>query len=55
MDNLLNSHKLFSTLYQAEALAHGVARMNGRGLPSSIIQKEEKNITKPKKGGSKLI
>ena len=44
MDNLFNSHKLFGTLYQAEALAHGVARTNGRGLPSSAIQKEEKNL-----------
>jgi hypothetical protein len=44
MDNLFNSHKLFSALYLAEALAHGVARTNGRGIPPSIIQREEKNV-----------
>jgi hypothetical protein len=43
MDNLFNSHKLFSALYQTEALAHGVCRTYGHGLPSNIIQKEEKN------------
>ena len=44
MDNLFNSHKLFSALYLAQALAHGVARTNGRGIPPSIIQREEKNV-----------
>ena len=44
MDNLFNSHKLFSALYLAQALAHGVARTNGRGIPPSIIQQEEKNV-----------
>ncbi len=55
MDNLFTSHKLFGTLYQAEALAHGVARTNGRGLPSSIIQKEEKNLaqTEQRRGMTK--
>ncbi len=48
MDNLFNSHKLFGALYQAEALVHGVARTNGRGLPSSIIQREERNLAQAK-------
>ena len=39
MDNLFNSVKLYSALYRAEALAHGVARTNGRGVPKGIIQK----------------
>jgi hypothetical protein len=43
MDNLFNLQNLFSVLYMVEALAHGVARINGRGLPPSIIQREEKN------------
>jgi hypothetical protein len=38
MDNLFNLQKLFSALYLAQALAHGVARTNGRGIPPSIIQ-----------------
>jgi hypothetical protein len=38
MDNLFNLQKLFSALYIAQALAHGVARTNGRGIPPSIIQ-----------------
>jgi hypothetical protein len=46
MDNLFNSHKLFGALYQAEALVHGVARTNGCGLPSFIIQKEETNLAR---------
>jgi hypothetical protein len=44
MDNLFNSHKLFTALYQVKALAHGVARAHGRGLPLAIVQKEEKNV-----------
>ena len=44
MDNLFNSQKLFSALYLAQALAHGVARTNGHGTPPSIIQREEKNV-----------
>jgi hypothetical protein len=44
MDNLFNSHKLFTALYQAKALAHGVVRPHGRGVPPSIVQKEEKNV-----------
>jgi hypothetical protein len=43
MDNLFNSQKLFTALYLAKALGHGVARTNGRGIPPSVIQKEEKN------------
>jgi hypothetical protein len=37
MDNLFNSVKLFEGLYRAKALAHGVVRTNGRGLPLAII------------------
>jgi hypothetical protein len=44
MDNLFNSHKLFMALYQAKALAHGVVKAHGRGLPLAIVQKEEKNV-----------
>jgi len=43
MDNLFNSRKLFTALYLAKALAHGVVRTNGRGVPPSVIQTEEKN------------
>jgi hypothetical protein len=43
MDHLFNLQKLFSALYIAEALAHGVAKTNSHGLPPSIIQREEKN------------
>ena len=43
MDNLFNSEKLFTALHIAESLAHGVARTSGRGVPPSIIQREEKN------------
>ncbi len=43
MDHFFNSEKLFSTLYMAECLAHGVVRRNGCGFPPSIIQREEKN------------
>ncbi len=49
MDNLFNSQKLFTALHIAEALAHGVACTNGRGVPPSIIQKEEKNKDRAKK------
>jgi hypothetical protein len=49
MDNLFNSVKLYSALYRAEALAHGVARTNGRGIPMAIIQKEEKNRDRAEK------
>jgi hypothetical protein len=44
MDNLFNSRKLFPALYMAKALAHGVVRMTGRGLPPLVRQLEEKNI-----------
>ena len=47
MDNLFNSQKLFTALHidiaEVLALAHGVACTNRRGVPPSIIQKEEKN------------
>ena len=46
MDNLFNSQKLFSALYQVKALAHGVMRTSGRGFPSSVKQDEEKNANK---------
>ena len=49
MDNLFNSVKLYSALYRANALAHGVARTNGRGVPAAIIQKEEKNKDRAEK------
>ena len=42
MDNLFNSVKLYSALYRAEALAHGVAHTNGWGVPKGIIQKVKK-------------
>ena len=44
MGNLFNSKKLYEALYRTEALAHGVARTNGQGIPPLIIQKEEKNV-----------
>ena len=44
MDNLFNSRKLFTALYMAKALAHGIVRMTGRGLPPSVRQLEEKNV-----------
>ena len=49
MDNLFNSVKLFQALYQAKALAHGVARTSGRGVPPSDIQKEETNKDRAEK------
>jgi hypothetical protein len=49
MDNLFNSVKLFQALYQAKAMGHGVARTSGRGVPPSVIQKEEKNKDRAEK------
>jgi hypothetical protein len=49
MDNLFNLQKLFTALHIAEALAHGVARTNRRGVPPLIIQKEEKNKDRAEK------
>ncbi len=46
MDNLFNSQKLFTALYLAKALAHGVCRTKHRGLPPSIIQSVEDNAKK---------
>jgi hypothetical protein len=43
MDNLFNSKKLYTALHMAECLGHGVAQTSGRGIPPSIIQREEKN------------
>ena len=44
MDNLFNSRKLFTGLYLAKCLGHGVVRTTGRGLPPSVRQHEEKNV-----------
>ncbi len=44
MDNLFNSKMLYEELYRTEALAHGVGHANYQGIPSSIIQKEKKNV-----------
>jgi hypothetical protein len=57
MDNMFNSHELFGTLYQAQALVHGVARTNGCGLPLSIIQEEEKIVAQAKlhRGATKVV
>ncbi len=44
MDNLFNSRKLFTALYMAKALVHGVVRTAGCGLPPSVRQLEEKNM-----------
>ena len=49
MDNLFNSRKLFTALYRAKCLAHGVVRTTGRGLPPSVRQLEEKNLKKAMK------
>ncbi len=38
MDNLFNLKKLYTALYMAECLAHGIAQTSGRGIPPSIIQ-----------------
>jgi len=35
--------KLHHTLYRAKVLAHGVVRLNRHGIPTAIIQKEEKH------------
>jgi hypothetical protein len=44
MDNLFNSRKLFTALFLAKCLAHGVVRMSSRGLPPLVRQLEEKNV-----------
>ncbi len=49
MDNLFNLQKLFTALHIAEVLAHGVAHTSRRGVPPSIIQKEEKNKDRAEK------
>jgi hypothetical protein len=54
MDNLYNSVKLFNGMYRVEALVHGVAWTNGRGLPPSIVQREEKSkIISPRSFGGR--
>ena len=49
MDNLFNSQKLFTALYLAKALAHGVVRTTGHGLPPLVRQLEEKNVKEAQK------
>ena len=46
MDNLFNSQKLFSALYIAKCLGHGVTRATGRGIPDQIKQAVEMNAKK---------
>ena len=46
MDNLFNSQKLFTALYLAKCLGHGVARPTGRGIPDGIKQPIELNAKK---------
>jgi hypothetical protein len=43
MDNLYNSQKLYSALYLAKCLGHGVARATGHGIPDEIKQPIEPN------------
>ena len=43
MDNLFNSVALYKAAYEEKALMHGVCRTNGRGLPQTVIQREEKS------------
>ncbi len=40
---------MYTALYLAKALAHGVVRTTGRGLPPSVRQLEEKNVKKAQK------
>jgi len=44
MDNLFNCWKLFTALYLAKSLGHGVTRTTGRGFPPLVRQLEEKNV-----------
>ena len=46
MDNLFNSQKLFSALYIAKCLDHGVSRATGQGIPDGIKQALELNVKK---------
>jgi hypothetical protein len=41
---------LFTTLYLAKALAYGVVRTTGCGLPPSVRQLEEKKVKEAQKG-----
>ncbi len=38
MNNLYNSKKLFSALFEAKCLGHGVTRPSGRGIPDGMKQ-----------------
>ncbi len=49
MDNLFSSRKLFIALYMAKALAHGIVRTSGCGLPPSVWQLEGKNVKEVQK------
>ncbi len=40
---------MFTALYLAKALAHGIVRTTGRGLPPSVRQLEEKNAKEAQK------
>ena len=46
MDNLFNSQKLFTALYLAKCLGHGVVHPTGRGIPDGIKQPIELNTKK---------
>ena len=46
MDNLINSHKLFTAGYHVKVLGHGVCRTYGCGLCEATIQKTETDIKK---------
>ena len=46
LDNLYNSLKFTKVAYKEKCLVHGVVRTHQRGLPSSVIQKEEKSRKK---------
>ena len=46
MDNLYNSKKLFSALFEAKCLGHEVTRPSGRGIPDGIKQAVELNVKK---------
>ena len=46
MDNLFNSQKLFSALYIAQCLGHGVMHPHGRGITDQIKQAVKMNAKK---------
>ena len=49
MDNLFNSQKLFSALFIAKCLGHGVCCPTGRGIPDGIKQPIEFNAKKQRR------